>query len=48
MLRTSLTDLLGIARQYAGQGVGLVREERPAAELVAGLAAGAELLRGWG
>ena len=71
MLRTSLTDLLGIdvpvvgareelsaarkrgdydiACQYAGQGVGLVREERPAAELVAGLAAGAErLLRGWG
>jgi len=38
-----------IACQYAGQGVGLVREERPAAELVAGLAAGAErLLRGWG
>jgi nitronate monooxygenase len=38
-----------IAYQYAGQGVGLVREERPAAELVAALAAGAErLLRGWG
>jgi nitronate monooxygenase len=38
-----------IACQYAGQGVGLVREERPAAEVVAGLAAGAErLLRGWG
>jgi NAD(P)H-dependent flavin oxidoreductase YrpB (nitropropane dioxygenase family) len=38
-----------IAHQYAGQGVGLVREERPAAEVVAGLAAGAErLLRGWG
>ena len=29
-----------IAYQYAGQGVGLVREERPAAEVVAGLAAG--------
>lgn len=38
-----------IAYQYAGQGVGLVREERPAAEVVAGLAAGAErLLSGWG
>jgi nitronate monooxygenase len=38
-----------IACQYAGQGVGLVSEERPAAEVVAGLAAGAErLLRGWG
>ena len=38
-----------IAYQYAGQGVGLVTEERPAAEVVAGLAAGAErLLRGWG
>ncbi len=37
-----------IAYQYAGQGVGLVSEERPAAELVAGLAAGAEqLLRRW-
>jgi nitronate monooxygenase len=37
-----------VAYQYAGQGVGLVREERPAAEVVAGLAAGAErLLRGW-
>ena len=38
-----------IAYQYAGHGVGLVSEERPAAELVAGLAAGAErLLRRWG
>ena len=37
-----------IACQYAGQGVGLVSRERPAAEVVAGLAAGAErLLRGW-
>jgi nitronate monooxygenase len=37
-----------IAYQYAGQGVGLVSEERPAAEVVAGLGAGAErLLRGW-
>ncbi|HEY2443695.1 MAG TPA: nitronate monooxygenase [Streptosporangiaceae bacterium] len=34
---------------YAGQGVGLVTQERRAAELVAGLAAAAErLLRGWG
>jgi nitronate monooxygenase len=34
---------------YAGQGVGLVTEERPAAEVVAGLAAGAEkLLSRWG
>lgn len=33
---------------YAGQGVGLVTEERPAAEIVAGLGAGAEgLLRAW-
>jgi nitronate monooxygenase len=38
-----------IAPIYAGQGVGLVTEERPAAELVADLAAGAErLLRRWG
>jgi nitronate monooxygenase len=38
-----------IAYQYAGQAVGLVREERPAAEVVRGLAAGAEqLLRSWG
>jgi nitronate monooxygenase len=34
---------------YAGQGVGLVTEERPAAEVVAGLADGAEeLLSRWG
>ena len=34
---------------YAGQGVGLVTEERPATTVVAGLAAGAEsLLRRWG
>src|SRR5579875_3263928 len=33
---------------YAGQGVGLVTAERPAAEIVAGLGAGAErLLRAW-
>jgi nitronate monooxygenase len=33
---------------YAGQGVGLVTEERPAAEVVAGIAAGAEeLLHRW-
>jgi nitronate monooxygenase len=38
-----------IAFQYAGQGVGLVSEERPAAEVVAGLAVGAkQLLRRWG
>ncbi|HLX46719.1 MAG TPA: nitronate monooxygenase [Streptosporangiaceae bacterium] len=38
-----------IACIYAGQGAGLVTEERPAAELVADLAAGAErLLRSWG
>jgi len=37
-----------IACQYAGQGVGLVTAERPAAEVVADLAAGAErLLRRW-
>jgi NAD(P)H-dependent flavin oxidoreductase YrpB (nitropropane dioxygenase family) len=37
-----------IAYQYAGQAVGLVTGEHPAAEVVAGLAAGAErLLRGW-
>jgi nitronate monooxygenase len=34
---------------YAGQGVGLVTEERSATEIVAGLGAGAErLLRAWG
>jgi nitronate monooxygenase len=37
------------AYQYAGQGVGLVTQERPAAEVIADLAAGAErLLRRWG
>ncbi|MGH3159383.1 MAG: NAD(P)H-dependent flavin oxidoreductase [Streptosporangiaceae bacterium] len=38
-----------IAYLYAGQGVGLVNQERPAAGIVADLAAGAErLLRRWG
>ena len=38
-----------IAFIYAGQGVGLVTEERSATEVVASLAAGAErLLRSWG
>jgi nitronate monooxygenase len=42
-------DDYDIAYQYAGQGVGLVTQERPAGEVIAELAAGAErLLRRWG